>query len=190
MSSERQSALAPTRRFGEGIQDDGTGTEQRLVRVGIGEFAVSASTEDVLTTIALGSCVAVCIWDPAAKVGGLLHFMLPDSTLNSARAQAQPAMFADTGIPMLFHAAYNLDAQKKRCKVRLVGGAEIAGTRGEEGIFNVGRRNVLAARAVLWRNGILVNGELVGGTSARNIAMSVADGRVSVKSNGRVVAEL
>jgi chemotaxis protein CheD len=119
--------------------------------------------------------------------------MLPDSTLNAQRAQAQPAVFADTGISMLFHAAYSLDAQKKRCKVRLVGGAEIAGAakiEGSDGIFNVGRRNVLAARAVLWRNGILVNGELVGGTSARTINMAVADGRVAVKCNGKVVAEL
>ena len=166
--------------------------EPRIHRVGIGEFVVSSNTDDAITTIALGSCVAVCLWEPHAKVGGILHFMLPDARLNSERARLQPAAFADTGIPLLFRAAYELGAQKKRCMVRLVGGAEIAGGRpeGSESIFDVGRRNVLAARGVLWRNGILVNGELVGGTAARTIMMTVADGRVVIKTDGQVVAEL
>ena len=70
--------------------------------------------------------------------------------------------------------------------------AEIAtaGVAGNDALFQVGRRNVLAARAVLWRNGTLINGEIVGGTSARTITMSVADGRVAVKSDGRVVGEI
>jgi len=160
--------------------------------VGIGEFIVSNSTDEVLSTIALGSCVAVCLWEPGAQVGGMLHFMLPDSTLASERARLQPAAFADTGIPLLFRAAYKLGAQKKHCVVRLVGGAELAGPRPEsvEGIFNVGRRNILAARGVLWRNGIMISGEEVGGTDARTIAMAVADGRVAVKTAGSLVAEL
>jgi chemotaxis protein CheD len=164
----------------------------RPIRVGIGEFVASNNAAEVITTIALGSCVAVCLWEPVARVAGMLHFMLPDSSLNSDRARLQPAAFADTGIALLFRAAYDLGAQKKRCLVRLVGGAEIAGNRpeGTEGIFNVGRRNVLAARGVLWRNGIMINGELVGGTAARTITMPVADGRVSIKSDGRLVAEL
>jgi chemotaxis protein CheD len=179
----------------EGAEKTGRASspETRYVRVGISEFAVSANPDEVLTTIALGSCVAVCLFDPVAGVGGLLHFLLPDSKLNPARAQTQPAAFADTGIAALFHAAYALGAQKKRCRVRLVGGAEIAagaaGTNGDD-VFQVGRRNVLAARAVLWRNGTLINGELVGGASARTITMAVADGRVAVKSDGRVVAEI
>jgi chemotaxis protein CheD len=166
--------------------------DTRYVRVGISEFAVSDRSDEVLTTIALGSCVAVCVHDPVAGVGGLLHFLLPDSKLNPERARTQPAAFADTGIATLFHAAYALGAQKKRCRVRLVGGAEIAasGTPGGDDLFQVGRRNVLAARAVLWRNGTLINGEDVGGTTARTIAMAVADGRVAVKSDGRVIAEL
>jgi chemotaxis protein CheD len=165
---------------------------EHFVRVGISEFAVSGKPEEVLTTIALGSCVAVCLYDPVAGVAGMLHFLLPDSKLNPERARTQPAAFADTGIAALFHAAYALGAQKKRCRVRLVGGAEIAANAANtnDDVFQVGRRNVLAARAVLWRNGTLINGEIVGGTSARTITMAVADGRVAVKSDGRVVAEI
>jgi chemotaxis protein CheD len=166
--------------------------DTRLHRVGIGEYIVSNQADDVLTTIALGSCVAVCLWEPSARVAGILHFMLPEARLNGERARLQPASFADTGIPLLFRSAYELGAQKKRCQIRLIGGAEIAAPRpdGVESIFDVGRRNVLAARGVLWRNGILITRELVGGTAARTIAMTVGDGRVVIKSDGQMVAEL
>lgn len=163
-----------------------------LLRVGIGEYVVSNNEEDVITAVALGSCVAVCLWEPVAKVAGMLHFMLPESKLNPDRARTQPAAFADTGIPLLFHSAYQLGAQKKRCVVRLVGGAELGSMPPSpiEGLFNVGPRNIIAARGVLWRNGIMTRGEAVGGTSARSITMSAADGRIAVKTDGIVVAEL
>ncbi|HKY23227.1 MAG TPA: chemotaxis protein CheD [Vicinamibacterales bacterium] len=174
-------------------EDEGQ-TARRVLRVSIGEFVVSDRSDDVITTVALGSCIAVCLWEPKARVAGMLHFMLPDAALNKERAREQPAVFANTGIPLLFRAAYELGADKKRCAVRLVGGAELAaGGRAEgdgAGVFDVGRRNVLAARAVLWRNGIMTGGELVGGTTARTIAMSVGDGKVIVKTDGAVVAEL
>jgi chemotaxis protein CheD len=164
----------------------------RVLRVDIGEFIVSASEQDVITTIALGSCVAVCLWEPEARVAGMLHFMLPDSRLHAERARAQPAAFADTGIPLLFRAAYDLGAKKRLCFVRLIGGAEIGAPRAPavEGLFDVGRRNVLAARGVLWRNGIMTQGESVGGTAARSVSLAVASGRIAVKINGSVVAEL
>jgi len=163
----------------------------RILRVGIGEFAVSNNEDDTLATVALGSCVAVCLWEPKARVAGLLHFLLPDSTLNPARAEREPAVFADTGIAQLFHAAYGLGAHKARCQIRLVGGAEIGGPKPTaEGVFNVGRRNVIAARGILWRNGVLVDGEDIGGTAPRTLAVSVTDGRVTVKTDGRIVTEL
>jgi chemotaxis protein CheD len=184
--------LAPPQDSPENTTHRAASPDSRYVRVGISELAVSANPDEVLTTIALGGCVAVCLFDPVAGVGGMLHFLLPDSKLNAARALAQPAAFADTGIATLFHAAYALGAQKKRCRVRIVGGAEITAGGGttSDDLFQVGRRNVLAARAVLWRNGTLISGELVGGASARTITMAVADGRVAVKSDGRMVAEI
>jgi len=66
--------------------------------VGISELKVSNNPDDVLVTFALGSCIAVAVYDPLVKVGGLLHYMLPDSTLDPQKAQNQPGMFADTGI--------------------------------------------------------------------------------------------
>ena len=98
----------------------------RLI-VGIGELAVSSDGEAVIVTHALGSCVAVCVWDPVVGVGGLIHVLLPDSRINPARAAQQPAAFADTGIPLLFHTAYQYGLDKKRCRVQLVGGADVTG---------------------------------------------------------------
>lgn len=164
----------------------------RTLRVGIGEFVVSNDEQEMLTTFALGSCVAVCLWEPSARVAGMLHFMLPDSALNGDRARLLPGSFADTGIALMFRAAYELGAQKTRCIVRLVGGAEMSAPLSQpvEGMFNVGKRNILAARGVLWRNGIMVRGEAVGGTAVRSVGMAVSDGRVTVKTDGIVIAEL
>src|SRR6266550_3342676 len=157
------------------------GTETRRLRVGIGEFAVSDRPNDLIITAALGSCVAVCVWEPVAGVAGMLHFLLPDARSNPERAQAEPASFADSGIPLLFHATYKLGAQKNRCKVWLIGGADIAG-HGSEGILSMGRRNVLAARGVLWQNGMMIEGEEVGGSAPRTVTVAVGDGHITVKA--------
>ena len=67
--------------------------------VGISDIKISNSPDDVIVTYALGSCIGISVYDPVAKVGGLLHYMLPDSTLDEKKAKDNPAMFADTGIP-------------------------------------------------------------------------------------------
>jgi chemotaxis protein CheD len=149
--------------------------------VGIGELAVG--TSGVIVTHALGSCVAVCLFDPVARVGGLLHFLLPESRINLARARVQPAAFADMGIPLLFQRAYALGLTKASCIVKLVGGSEVTGTSGAASLA-VGKRNALAARNILWRNGVLVKGEALGGTIARTVTLSLADGRIEI-TNGR-----
>ncbi len=84
--------------------------------VGIGELAVTQSPDDVIVTHALGSCIAVCLWDPAVRVAGLLHFLLPEASLNMERARKQPATFADSGIALLFQTAYTRGVDKKRCR--------------------------------------------------------------------------
>ena len=158
--------------------------------VGIGEFAVSDQPDDLIVTHALGSCIAVCIWDPHAGVAGLIHFLLPESRINQQRAAEQPAAFADTGIPLVFQAAYKLGATKARMRVRLVGGAEIAGDTTGGGTFNIGRRNLLAAKNVLWRNGVLIEKEEVGGRTVRTVHMTVNDGRLQVSTGRDLVVTL
>lgn len=157
--------------------------DQRVV-VGIGEYGISNTADGVIVTHALGSCVAVCLWDPVAKVAGLLHILLPDSRINPERAAQQPGAFADTGIPLLFRSAYEKGAVKSRCRVQLIGGAEVTITGGQA----IGKRNVLAARAMLWRNGVKVEREVTGGSQARSVWLSASDGDVQVTTAGVRVA--
>lgn len=96
----------------------------RPVIVGIADCQISADPESVLVTYALGSCIAVAIYDPAARVAGMLHFMLPESGIDPGKARERPFMFADTGVPLLFRRAYELGADKKRMVVRVAGGAQ------------------------------------------------------------------
>jgi len=159
---------------------------RRLV-VGIGELAVSNEPEEVIVTHALGSCIAVCVFDPIASVAAMLHFLLPDSRINEERARAQPGAFADTGIPLLFQTAYRYGLDKRRAVVKLAGGAEAADRAGTA--FMTGRRNALAARNLLWRNGVMIRAADVGGADARTVHLSVHDGRVQI-FNGRSFTEL
>lgn len=152
----------------------------RSILVGIGELAVTDDPDTILMVSALGSCVAVCLWDPRARVAGLLHFLLPSSAQHAERARAQPGAFADTGIPLLFETAYKCGLQKGRVVVRLAGGAEIAPTGGAP--QSIGRRNVLTARKLLWSNGVFVDKEVTGGVSPRSVYLSATNGRLDVKT--------
>jgi len=173
------------RSIAEAVTDD-TLTPRRVV-IGIGEFAVSNRPGDVIVTHALGSCIAVCIYDPVSTIGGMLHFLLPEARINPDRAKQQPAVFADTGIPLLFQAAFERGLKKQRAIVHLVGGAEM--TQAAGAAFGTGRRNVLAAKNLLWRNGVFVAGLEVGGTGARTLHLSVSNGRLEV-FNGQSYKEL
>jgi len=164
------------------------GGEVRRRIVGIGELVVSDLADEVIVTHALGSCVAVCLFDPKVKVAAMLHFMLPESRINVDRARQQPAAFADTGIPLLFQTAYRYGLEKRRAIVKLVGGAEI--TPAIDSAFRTGQRNALAAKQVLWRNGILVKTEDTGGNLARTVHLSVQDGRVRVFTGRNEVKEI
>ena len=73
----------------------------RQLVVGVGDGGVTRDAESVLVTYALGSCIAVMLYDPVVKVAGMVHFMLPESSASPEKSQARPWMFADTGIPLL-----------------------------------------------------------------------------------------
>jgi chemotaxis protein CheD len=152
-----------------------------LLVVGVADCRVSNDPESVLVTYALGSCIAVMIHDPVAKVGGLLHFMLPESALDRAKAQHNPFMFADTGIPSLFHSAYQLGAEKRRLVVTAAGGAQIMD---DQGVFNIGKRNCLAMRKIFWKAGVLVKAEDVGGNASRTVRLEVGGGRMWLRGAG------
>jgi chemotaxis protein CheD len=157
------------------------------VVVGVADMKVSNQQSEVLVTHALGSCIGVAIYDPAAKVGGILHFMLPDSNLDPGKAQEHPHMFADTGLPLLFRECYRLGAQKSRLRVKVTGGSQVLGNRE---FFQIGRRNYAALRKIFLKNNVLINNEDVGGTKARTLFLEVATGNVWIKVMGQNTIEL
>lgn len=157
------------------------------VVVGIGDCQVSNDPQSSIVTYALGSCIALMIHDSVAGVGGLLHFMLPESSLDPAKATKNPFQFADTGIPTLFRTAYQLGADKKRLKVTAVGGAQIMDP---QGTFNIGKRNCLAMRKILWKAGVLLQGEYVGGDVSRTVKLDVATGKILLREGGQPEQEL
>jgi chemotaxis protein CheD len=142
---------------------------------------VSGDPEAVLFTFALGSCIAIAAHDAVANVGGLLHYMLPEASLDRDKAARNPWVFADTGIPRLVNDVCDRGASLRRLVVRIVGGAQMVG--GNE-MFQVGRRNYLAARKLLWKAGILVAGEAVGGEVSRTVRLEVRTGRTWVREGG------
>jgi chemotaxis protein CheD len=150
--------------------------------VGVADLKVTNRSEVVLATHALGSCIGVAVYDPAAGVGGVLHYMLPESSLDPAKAQEIPGMFADTGIPSLFRECYRLGAAKPRMIVKVAGGSQVLGG-GDH--FNIGKRNYAALRKIFLRNQVMIDGEDVGGTTARSLFMDMASGQVWIKSPGK-----
>jgi chemotaxis protein CheD len=152
-----------------------------LLTVGIGDCKVSNDPADTLVTHALGSCIAVMLYDPVAKVAGLLHYMLPESSLDPDKAIKRPFMFADTGIPLLIKTACELGASKTRSVVMATGGAQMLDP---QGTFNIGHRNQLAMRKIFWKAGVIVRKEEIGGTSSRTVRIDVACGRVLLRTSG------
>lgn len=138
----------------------------------------------VIVTHALGSCIGMAIHDPIALVGGMLHYMLPDSSVNPGRADGNPYMFADTGIPLFLQKLYAVGAVKSRLIVKVAGGAQFVD---HKDFFAIGKRNYTAMRKILWKEGLLCKGEHVGGTISRTLYLDISSGRTWFTNSGQEV---
>ncbi len=153
----------------------------RQLVVGVGDGGVSRDPDSVIVTYALGSCIAVTLYDPVAKVGGMLHYMLPDAPALHEKPDLRPWMYADTGVPRLLRAILENGADKRRLIVFAAGGAQVMD---DSGVFNIGKRNCLALRKALWKSGLVAHAEETGGTVARTVRMEIGSGRVWLHSPG------
>jgi chemotaxis protein CheD len=153
----------------------------RELLIGVGDGGVSRDPEAVLVTYALGSCVAVMLHDPVARVGGMVHYMLPESSECQPERDARPCKFADTGIPFILRTALAQGADKRRLMAFAVGGAQVMN---DNSIFNIGKRNCLALRKALWKFGLVAHAEDIGGTMVRTVRFEVGSGRVWLQSPG------
>lgn len=140
-----------------------------------------------LSALALGSCVAVILHDPLAKVGGLAHVLLPSTNVGRPRKDS-PGRFAPTAVVALNDGIIQLGAVPRRLTARLVGGASMFAALQPAGTIQMGERNVHAARTALHTLGIRLIGEAVGGDFGRSVEFDVATGKVVVTSyeHGRV----
>ena len=154
------------------------------VIVGVADMQISASPEDELITHALGSCLGITAYDVRMGVGGLLHVMLPESRIDPGKAQANPYMFVDTGVPELFRACYRLGARKEHIVLRVAGGACTHGA-AEDDLFPIGARNMTMLRKLLWRNGVMIDAHDVGGCESRTMTLNLRDGSVTLRTNGQ-----
>jgi chemotaxis protein CheD len=153
--------------------------------VGVADMVISKDPDDSIITHALGSCLGITVHDPVAQVGGLLHVMLPLSTIDPKKASTNPYMFVDTGLPALFISSYKAGAKKDRLVVRVAGGAS-SKIDPEDDYFEIGKRNLISFRRLLWRNGVLITAEDVGGNVSRTMSLSIGTGEVSLKVNGQI----
>ena len=149
--------------------------------VGVADLAASRDDQASIVTYALGSCLGLMIHDPVARVGAMLHVMLPDSSIDASKAASNPAMFVDTGVPRLFQEAYRLGAVKERMVVKVVGGAAV---QGGVDMFEIGKRNMVALRRILWKNNVMIKSLDVGGSVARTATLNVGDGSVTMRIDG------
>jgi len=152
----------------------------------MGELAASASAEDELMSIGLGSCIGVAVVDRARGVAALAHVMLPDA---AADAAAPPGKYADRAVPALVREVEALGARRVRLEAVLVGGAQMFDV-GVGSALDIGARNATAVRAALAQARIPVRAEEVGGRRGRTMRLHVGPMTVTVKEAGGREVEL
>jgi chemotaxis protein CheD len=150
------------------------------VRVKVADYAVRRGG-DVLTTIGLGSCVAIALYDASTKVGALAHVLLPTPAMS--RDTSNPAKFPETIVPVMLAEMRRLGAgAASGVRAKIVGGASMFGQLVSGTGINVGERNVAATREALAANGIAIVAEDTGLDYGRSVYFHLADGRVEVRS--------
>lgn len=154
-----------------------------LIKVGMADLNVCCSP-NALTTLGLGSCVGIVLYDPVSKVAGLVHIMLPDSTkiLNNENK----AKFADTGIDMLINNMTRLGADRRRLIAKIAGGAQMFSFSNNNDMMRIGDRNVEASKLKLTMLNIPILAEDTGANYGRTIEFYPETGVLKVKSVGKV----
>lgn len=133
-----------------------------------------------LVTLGLGSCVAICLHDPVARVAGMAHVLLPNKSLS--RTTDNPAKFPQSAVPLLIERMQGLGADPKRLTARLVGGAAMFGNLTPSGAVQMGERNVVASRQVVAEQGLTIAAEATGGTIGRSVRFQANDGSLWVRT--------
>ncbi len=152
------------------------------VVVGVADMAIARESQGHLVTYALGSCIGLSAFDPVAKVGGLLHFMLPQPAEHADPKDLKPYLYATTGIPLMFRKLVEAGARKERLILCAAGGAEIIN---DAGVFAIGKRNRTILRKVFWKDGTIIAAEDTGGGLARTMTVNLSTGEVKIRTRDK-----
>jgi len=155
-----------------------------VVKVGMADLNICKSP-DVITTLGLGSCIGLTMYDPVTKIGGMVHYMLPDST--QVRNNENIAKFADTGIDELLKKVVAAGASRQRLVAKIAGGAKMFETTGVSAIGNIGARNAEAAKQILKEKGIRLVAEDTGLNYGRTVELHCETGEFYIKAVGKPV---
>lgn len=155
-----------------------------MITLGVGDFGATNKSSDAVKTYALGSCVSIIFLYPKTRAVGMVHVALPDSSISRAKAKERPGYFADTGIQALINEMKKTgySGNGREMIVKLAGGAKIMDP---NNTFNIGKRNVLAIKKLLWGHGMGALAEDVGGNHSRTVSVHVDTGKVTLSSPGR-----
>ena len=154
--------------------------DDKLV-VGIADMKI-AKGMGMLVTYALGSCIGICLYDPAIRLAALVHIMLP---LNMETGRKSPMKYADTGICGTLLEMERRGASRPRLTAKIAGGARMFDVGGGGSLGNIGQRNIESVHMTLKREGIRLLKEDVGGTTARTLLFDAATGQCCVRSYGK-----
>jgi chemotaxis protein CheD len=159
------------------------------IMLGIGNLDGTATPGASLKTMGLGSCVALIMMDPKRKAIGMAHVALPESSTDAVKALALPGYFADTAVPALLSrmARLGCDPRGQGFIIKLVGGSSIMDV---EGVFNIGKRNVLALKKHLWQAKLAPIAEDVGGDFSRTVEVHQESGHIVITSPTKGLWEL
>lgn len=153
-----------------------------MIKVGMADLNVCLPP-DAITTLGLGSCVGVVLYDPARKISGMVHIMLPDST--KIRNNENVAKFADTGIDELLRRIVAIGASRTSLISKIAGGAQMFAFNSDNEMLKVGSRNVEAVKAKLAALKIPILAEDTGLNYGRTIEFYPETGSLLVKSVGK-----
>ena len=158
-----------------------------MIVVGMADLNAT-NAPGVLTTLGLGSCVGIALYDPVKKVAGLAHIMLPDST--AIHNNANHAKFADTAVVKLISQMEKLGAKKINIRAKIAGGAQMFAFNATNENLRVGDRNIEATKDVLKKLGISLIAEETGDNFGRTVELYADDGRFVIKAIGQGIRTL
>lgn len=152
------------------------------IKVGMADLGM-CSSPNAITTLGLGSCVGIVLYDANLKLAGMVHIMLPDST--KIKNNENKAKFADTGIIWLMEKLIEKGARKNSLVAKIAGGAQMFAFRGDNDMLRIGDRNTEATKAVLNKLGIPIVAEDTGKNYGRTIVFYPENGELLIKSVGK-----